>query len=203
MLVHMTFKDKDAFQRHHVLSIASWARANPDYALLLYDDGDLSRYLSFDADTLALYNRCVRVVVGVCCVCVLYCTQCPPPAMLMLLLTAAEQTHQHKNNIKPGDARRARRPVALQRHVPPRRRVHRQRHALRAPRAGRGHVCAVCAALRCAALRCVSDSNPPPPPGLSKNNHAHTHNTQRSGTARATTTPTCCSASRTSSAETL
>ena len=59
MLVHMTFKDKDAFQRHHVLSIASWARANPDYALLLYDDGDLSRYLSYDAETLALYNRWV------------------------------------------------------------------------------------------------------------------------------------------------
>jgi len=41
----MTFKDKSSFQRHHVLSLASWARANPDYAILMYDDRDLEDYL--------------------------------------------------------------------------------------------------------------------------------------------------------------
>lgn len=41
----MTFKDKSSFSRHHVLSLVSWARANPDYAIVMYDDKDLQDYL--------------------------------------------------------------------------------------------------------------------------------------------------------------
>ncbi|KIY98196.1 Initiation-specific alpha-1,6-mannosyltransferase [Monoraphidium neglectum] len=46
LLVHMTFKDKGTFARHHLLSLASWARSNPDYAILMYDDRDLQDYLT-------------------------------------------------------------------------------------------------------------------------------------------------------------
>jgi hypothetical protein len=42
----MTFKDKGTFARHHLLSLASWARSNPDYAILMYDDRDLQDYLT-------------------------------------------------------------------------------------------------------------------------------------------------------------
>jgi mannosyltransferase OCH1-like enzyme len=52
----MTFKDKSAFTRHNVLSLASWARANPDYAVVMYDDSDLRDYLSSHLrDAEALY----------------------------------------------------------------------------------------------------------------------------------------------------
>lgn len=45
MLIHMTFKDKGQFARHHLLSLASWAKENPDHAILMYDDADLRAYL--------------------------------------------------------------------------------------------------------------------------------------------------------------
>lgn len=45
LLIHMTFKDKGAFARHHMLSLASWAKENPDHAILMYDDADLHAYL--------------------------------------------------------------------------------------------------------------------------------------------------------------
>jgi hypothetical protein len=50
MLVHVTLKDKNALQRHQLLSLASWARQNPGYALLLYDDSDLRAYILSDDD---------------------------------------------------------------------------------------------------------------------------------------------------------
>ncbi|KAI8474887.1 MAG: hypothetical protein J3K34DRAFT_406116 [Monoraphidium minutum] len=57
LLVHMTFKDKSSFMRHHILSLASWARANPDYAILMYDDADLRDYLMAHlADAAQLYR---------------------------------------------------------------------------------------------------------------------------------------------------
>lgn len=57
LLIHMTFKDKSEFMRHHVLSLASWARANPDYAIVMYDDRDLQDYLSaYLSDGATLYN---------------------------------------------------------------------------------------------------------------------------------------------------
>lgn len=45
LLIHMTFKDKGQFARHHLLSLASWAKENPDHAILMYDDADLEAYL--------------------------------------------------------------------------------------------------------------------------------------------------------------
>lgn len=45
LLIHMTFKDKGSFARHHMLSLASWARENPDHAILMYDDADLEAYI--------------------------------------------------------------------------------------------------------------------------------------------------------------
>jgi mannosyltransferase OCH1-like enzyme len=45
LLIHMTFKDKGQFARHHMLSLASWAKENPDHAILMYDDADLEAYL--------------------------------------------------------------------------------------------------------------------------------------------------------------
>ncbi|GBF90195.1 alpha-1,6-mannosyltransferase subunit [Raphidocelis subcapitata] len=50
LLIHMTLRDKASFSRHHVLSIASWSRANPDYALLMFDDSDLRSYLSHNLE---------------------------------------------------------------------------------------------------------------------------------------------------------
>jgi mannosyltransferase OCH1-like enzyme len=52
----MTFKDKDTFARHHMLSIVSWARANPDHLILMYDDDDLAAYLAHNATIAALYR---------------------------------------------------------------------------------------------------------------------------------------------------
>jgi len=45
LLIHMTFKDKGRFSRHHMLAIASWARENPDHVILMYDDADLLAYM--------------------------------------------------------------------------------------------------------------------------------------------------------------
>ena len=45
LLIHMTFKDKGQFARHHLLSLASWSKENPDHAILMYDDADLEAYL--------------------------------------------------------------------------------------------------------------------------------------------------------------
>jgi hypothetical protein len=45
LLIHMTFKDKGQFARHHMLALASWAKENPDHAILMYDDADLEAYL--------------------------------------------------------------------------------------------------------------------------------------------------------------
>ncbi|KAF8060288.1 OCH1 [Scenedesmus sp. PABB004] len=58
LLIHMTFKDKGAFARHHLLSLASWARENPDHAILMYDDADLEAYLrAHDPGVLPTYAR--------------------------------------------------------------------------------------------------------------------------------------------------
>eukprot|EP00877_Chromochloris_zofingiensis_P000526 jgi/Chrzof1/10474/UNPLg00402.t1 len=56
MLVHMTFKDKSFFYRHHLISIASWAKLNPDYNILMYDDHDLHQYLTYDDTVLQLHQ---------------------------------------------------------------------------------------------------------------------------------------------------
>lgn len=57
LLIHMTFKDKGAFARHHMLSLASWAKENPDHAILMYDDADLHAYLStYDPTVLSVYS---------------------------------------------------------------------------------------------------------------------------------------------------
>lgn len=45
VMIHMTFKDKGQFARHHMLSLASWAKENPDHAILMYDDDDLMDYI--------------------------------------------------------------------------------------------------------------------------------------------------------------
>ena len=50
LLIHMTFRDKGGFSRHHALSLASWARLNPGHAILLYDDADLRAYLEAHLD---------------------------------------------------------------------------------------------------------------------------------------------------------
>lgn len=64
MLVHMTFKDKSFFYRHHLISIASWAKLNPDYNILMYDDHDLHQYLTYD-DTVLQVGMWVVVFVWV------------------------------------------------------------------------------------------------------------------------------------------
>eukprot|EP00878_Enallax_costatus_P024228 GHUV01025837.1.p1 GENE.GHUV01025837.1~~GHUV01025837.1.p1 ORF type:complete len:299 (+),score=51.38 GHUV01025837.1:56-898(+) len=57
MLIHMTFKDKGQFARHHLLSLASWSKENPDHAILMYDDADLEAYLStYDPSVLEIYS---------------------------------------------------------------------------------------------------------------------------------------------------
>eukprot|EP00775_Hariotina_reticulata_P002194 gene2194-2512_t len=57
LMIHMTFKDKGQFARHHILSLASWAKENPDHAILMYDDDDLQAYLGmFEPSVLALYS---------------------------------------------------------------------------------------------------------------------------------------------------
>lgn len=45
LLLHMTFKDKGRLSRHHMLSLVSWAKANPHHTLLMYDDADLMAYM--------------------------------------------------------------------------------------------------------------------------------------------------------------
>jgi mannosyltransferase OCH1-like enzyme len=57
LLVHMTFKDKGAFLRHHMLSLASWTKTNPDYMILMYDDNDLTNYMQYNTTVLQLYNK--------------------------------------------------------------------------------------------------------------------------------------------------
>jgi hypothetical protein len=50
-------QDKNAFQRHQLISLASWAKLNPDYALLLYDDDDLRAYILSDDDWFSRIGR--------------------------------------------------------------------------------------------------------------------------------------------------
>lgn len=45
LLVHMTFKHKGRFSRYHMMALLSWAKQNPDHAILLYDDADLLAYI--------------------------------------------------------------------------------------------------------------------------------------------------------------
>jgi hypothetical protein len=44
-IVHMTLRSKHRVLPHQVLSVLSWGRANPGYALLLYDDADIDAYM--------------------------------------------------------------------------------------------------------------------------------------------------------------
>ncbi len=43
-LVHMTLRDKRALTPLQLLSLISWGRHNPGWALLLYDDDDMETY---------------------------------------------------------------------------------------------------------------------------------------------------------------
>lgn len=45
MLIHVTLHDKHSFDWHEVLTIVSWVKANPGYALLMYDDTDVATYM--------------------------------------------------------------------------------------------------------------------------------------------------------------
>lgn len=44
-LIHMTLKDKHLLAPHQILSMLSWGRFNEGYALLLYDDDDITNYM--------------------------------------------------------------------------------------------------------------------------------------------------------------
>ncbi|GBF96338.1 alpha-1,6-mannosyltransferase subunit [Raphidocelis subcapitata] len=57
-LVHFTVRDKDALLPHQALSIATWARLNPGYSILLYDDDDIAAFMAaYHAHHLPLFHR--------------------------------------------------------------------------------------------------------------------------------------------------
>jgi hypothetical protein len=57
-LLHFTVRDKDAMLPHQALSIATWARLNPGYSILLYDDDDISAFMhAYHAHLLPLFHR--------------------------------------------------------------------------------------------------------------------------------------------------
>ncbi|KAI8473437.1 MAG: hypothetical protein J3K34DRAFT_499751 [Monoraphidium minutum] len=45
-LVHFTVREKDGMLPHQALAIATWARLNPGYSLLLYDDADIAAFVA-------------------------------------------------------------------------------------------------------------------------------------------------------------
>ncbi len=45
-LVHFTVKDKNRLAPHQVVSMASWARLNPGYSLMLFDDADIRSFMT-------------------------------------------------------------------------------------------------------------------------------------------------------------
>jgi len=57
-LIHFTVREKNAMLPHQALSIASWARLNPAYSILLYDDADIADFMStYHAHLLPLFHR--------------------------------------------------------------------------------------------------------------------------------------------------
>jgi hypothetical protein len=57
-LVHFTVRDKNDMLPHQALSIATWARLNPGYSILLYDDADILGFMhTYHARHLPLFRR--------------------------------------------------------------------------------------------------------------------------------------------------
>jgi hypothetical protein len=57
-LVHFTVREKNALLPHQALSIATWARLNPGYSILLYDDADIADFMAtYHAHLLPLFDR--------------------------------------------------------------------------------------------------------------------------------------------------
>ncbi|KAI8468481.1 MAG: hypothetical protein J3K34DRAFT_459880 [Monoraphidium minutum] len=57
LMIHMTMRDKQLVPPHQVLSILSWGRFNPGYALLMYDDSDMREYMArYHSEILATFS---------------------------------------------------------------------------------------------------------------------------------------------------
>jgi hypothetical protein len=57
-LLHFTVRDKDGMLPHQALSIATWARLNPGYSILLYDDDDIAAFMAaYHPRLLPLFHR--------------------------------------------------------------------------------------------------------------------------------------------------
>ena len=57
-LVHFTVRDKSAVLPHQALAIATWAKLNPGYSILLFDDADIASFMAaYHPRHLALFKR--------------------------------------------------------------------------------------------------------------------------------------------------
>lgn len=45
-LIHFTVRDKNSLVPHQVISIASWAKFNPGYSIMLFDDADIRLFMT-------------------------------------------------------------------------------------------------------------------------------------------------------------